>query len=203
MSLDEMESTWHQQPPPPPSSAPHDWIEQTRRSFRWHALLVLFGALANGIGLILQLHRLLTDPGRTFSNSFWELLIPGLTFLICLVGAVLLRRALQRYHSLQHDTRRCLEHILHEKRQEITALTVWLPLTYLGFMGLVILGKFQSIAAEFESPANAWSGAWMAAVLFIVAGAFLFHRANAFLKPEVRELEATLHALDVDLAPRQ
>ena len=53
----------------------------------------------------------------------------------------------------------------------------------------------QSIAAEFESPGNAWSGVWMAALFFFVTSAFPFHRARVFFEPEVRELRQTLHSL--------
>ena len=198
MSLEEMESTWSTQRSAAPANEARQRVDQAQRSFRRHAWLLLVGVLGNLIGLALQLHRVATVPGRTVANSAWELLIPGLTLLICLGGAVLLYRSHRRYQTLKHDTRRCLELVLKEKRQEITALTLWLPFTYVAFLGLIVLSKFQSIAAGFESPGNAWSGVAMAAGLFIFISAFLIHRAHAFIKPEVADLDRTLNSLVAD-----
>lgn len=196
MSLEELETTWNTQTATAaPSTAARQRINEAQRSFRRHAWLLFIGTLGNALALGLQLHRLATVPERTLANSTWELLIPGLTFLICLGGAVLLHRSHRRYRALQHDTRRCLELVRKEKRQEIAALTVWLPATYAGFLVLIVFSKFQSIAAGFESPGNAWSGVAMAAALFIVISAFLAHRAHVFLKPEVADLDRTLHSL--------
>jgi hypothetical protein len=195
MSLEEMESTWNAQPALSSTADAQAWIDKSLRSFRTHAVVLLIAILGNGLLLGLQIHRLVVDPDRTLANSTWELLVPALTFLICLGGVVLFRRSLRQYRALSHDTRGCLELILKEKQREITALTRWIPATYVGFLGLIALGKLQSIAAEFESPGNAWSGVWMAALFFFVTSAFPFHRARVFVEPEVRELRQTLHSL--------
>ncbi len=196
MSLEELETTWsNQTASASPADQARERIDQAQRSFRRHTWLLVVGLLGNLIGLALQLHRVAVMPERTLANSAWELLIPGLTLLICLGGAVLLYRAHRRYQALKHDTRRCLELVLKEKRQEISALTLWIPATYLAFLGLIVLSKFQSIAAGFESPGNAWSGVVMAAALFIFISAFLIHRAHAFIKPEVADLDRTLSSL--------
>jgi hypothetical protein len=195
MSLEEMETTWSNQAAPAPDADARTWIDKTRRSFRTHALLLTIAVLGNALGFGLQIHRLIMLPDRTLANSGWELTVTALTLIACVVGVFLFRRSLRKYRSLLHDTRRCLEMIVREKKQEIVAMTRWVPLAYLGFLGLIVLGKFQSIAAEFETPANAWSGVWMAGLLFFVVSVALFHRANAFLKPEVTELEKTLKSL--------
>ena len=193
-----METTWEAQRPPAPTTAPLSWIEKSKRSFRAHALLLIVAILGNLLALGLQVHRLFVDPDRTLSNSTMEFTIPFLTFIICLGGAVLLRRSLHKYRSLMHDTRRCLEMILKEKKQEITALTRWLPASYVGFFLLIVLGKFQSIAAGFESPDNAWTGVWMTAMLLIAVSAALYHRALRFVQPEITELQTTLDSLAAD-----
>ena len=193
-----MESTWSAQSAPKPTTDPRTWIDKSHRAFRTHAVLLLVAILGNGLSLGLQIHRLIVLPERTVANSTWELVIPGLTFLICIGGVVLFRRFMRKYRSLMHDTRRCLELILKEKRREISALTWWIPAAYVGFLVLIIFGKLQSIAAQFESPSNAWSGVWMTAAFLFVVSAFLFHRARAFVQPEVRELEQTLDSLVAD-----
>ena len=127
MSLEEMESTWSAQSAPKPTTDPRTWIDKSHRAFRTHAVLLLVAILGNGLSLGLQIHRLIVLPERTVANSTWELVIPGLTFLICIGGVVLFRRFMRKYRSLMHDTRRCLELILKEKRREVSALTWWIP----------------------------------------------------------------------------
>lgn len=189
-----MESAWGAQPAPKPATNARAWIDKSRRSIRTHTLILLVAILGNGIGLGLQIHRVLVDPARTLGNSAGEMLVPALSLAICLAGGVILRRYLRRFHLLRHDTRHCLEMVLKDKQREIN-LTYWVPLAYLVFLGLLILGKIQSIAEEFESPDNPWFGVVAAAIIFVIASAFLFHRTNAFLKPEVRELKQTLESL--------
>lgn len=195
MSLDEMQTTWSNQPNPAPASDARAWIDKTQREFRLHAIILIVAVVGNAIGLGLQLHRLIVVPERTLGNSGWELVIPALSFAICLGGSFLFRRALRKYRSLLHDTRRCLELVLREKKQEIVAHTRWIPAAFIGFLAIITLGKLQTIAGNIETPENAWSGVVMAAVLFLFTSICLIHRANAFLKPEIADLEQTLKSL--------
>lgn len=195
MSLDEMENAWDHQVAQPPLADAESWLTQTERKARHGAWVITLCTMIALFNLGLPLLRLFTDPSRTITNSTWELVIPALALVIALMGNYLVVRHRRKYRTLRHDTRRCLESILQEKRHEITAMTLWLPGTFAGFLILIVLSKFQSIAAGFESPVNAWSGVVFAGLLFTVICAFLFHRANAFLKPEVEDLERTLRSL--------
>ncbi len=199
MSLEEMESTWGSQSAPvSDTAAAQAWIDKSRRAVRTTALFLLVTTLIAVGNLGLQLHRLAVDPDRTFANSYSEIALAALGAGFAIFGVVSFRLGQRKYRALMHDTRRCLELILQEKRTEITALTAWVPATLLGCLGLVALGKLQIIGSGLESPANAWSGVIFAAVFFLIISTVLIHRAIAFVKPEARELETTLRSLALD-----
>lgn len=198
MSLDEMETTWANQPRLPASTDAQSLIEKSQRNVRTQSLFLLITTLIGAGNLALQVHRLLIEPDRTLVNSYWELTIPALAFALTLVGIQLFRRNLRAYRALLHDTHRCLQLILKEKRNEVTALTRWVPATFLFFLGLIVLSKLQTIASGLESPGNAWGGVIFAGAIFVLVSAGLFHRANAFVKPEVDDLEKTLQSLRAD-----
>ena len=196
MSIEEMESTWHDQPTPTSDvQTPASWIDRNQRRYRGTALFIMGTTLLASVNFGLKLLQIWQDPARTLANTSWELFIVGLTLLAALYGFRQFAKGWREFKTLSHNTRACLDTIIRETRREILAMRWGIPAAYVGFIGLLVLAKFQSIAAGHESSDNAWMGLVLAIVIFVLVSGFCFHRANAFLVPELKALRQTRQTL--------
>lgn len=153
------------------------------------------GLLALSLAL-LRVGQLLVDPGYRLGNAGLELVLAT----IPLVGVFLTCRQVlhdrREVDALTMDSRDCLAYLLARTRREIREIRLGVPVLY-GILALVVgAAKWQSIATGREALENE-----VAVIIFIIAilgtaGALLYHRVMAVLRPRQAHLERLLEQLD-------
>jgi hypothetical protein len=192
MSYDEMRQTWKEQRARTmgPGEAT-GWIARTRLAQVKNKLSMAFSvAVSFGI-FFLKLVLIAYDSERTITNSYMELFVFG---AVCLAASYGLRhyvRKRREFDFLGDDPIHCLDALIKTSRSEINEIRRGVPAVFLGALVLIALSQWQNVVMGFVSPAIAWCIVGLTVSMFTIAGAFFYHRLDAFLKPRLESLEAT------------
>jgi len=192
MSYDEMQQTWKEQPARTmsPGEAAH-WIARTRRAQVKSRMAVAFSvAVSFGI-FFLKLFVIAYDSEHTIASSYMELFVWAAVCLAASYGVRQYVRKRREFDFLGDDPIHCLDALIKTTRSEMHEIRRGVPAVFLGAFVLIALSQWQNVAMGFVSPAIAWSIVALSVSMFTIAGAFFYHRLDAFLKPRLESLEAT------------
>lgn len=197
MSYDELNEVWNTQKPQSVSQArAQQWLDQARKRHLLETALLTIALIIGLSNIALQSITIAMDSERTVWISSINLALSLIPFVCAMIATHHYIRERKEHEAMGDNLKTCLTQLIDKTETEIRHIRRGLPLFCLGILGLVILSKWQTQTVGIQNKDGDWGGVIVATGIMIIAGAVMYHRMNAFLRPRLNSMRSTLQRLE-------